>query len=114
MWAQELLSTMLGAARVFSTVASGSTLLRTNSRINHASVGMKFTALTSSRCRLWERYVFVRWTPHAVIVTIMDNTDYIRVLFYSYCTTVIGWGVLLINVFVELCGQLSGLCLHED
>ena len=39
--------------------------------------------------------VYVRWTPHPVIVTIMDNKDYIRVLFYSYYTTNTGWGVLL-------------------
>ena len=33
--------------------------------------------------------------PHPVIVTIRDNRDYIRVLLYSYYTTVTGWGVLL-------------------
>ena len=37
----------------------------------------------------------VRWTPYPVIVTIMDNKDYIRVLLYSYDTTITGWGVLL-------------------
>ena len=31
-------------------------------------------------------------TPHPVIVTIMDNKDYIRVLLYSYYTTITGWG----------------------
>ena len=36
-----------------------------------------------------------RWTPHPVIVTIRDNKDYIRVLLYSYYTTITGWGVLL-------------------
>ena len=30
--------------------------------------------------------------PHPVIVTIMDNQDYIRVLTYSYCSTITGWG----------------------
>ena len=35
-------------------------------------------------------------TPHPVIVTIRDNRDYIRVLLYSYYTTITGWGVLLI------------------
>ena len=30
-----------------------------------------------------------------MIVTIRDNKDYIRVLFYSYYTTITGWGVLL-------------------
>ena len=33
--------------------------------------------------------------PHPVIVTIMDNRDYIRVLLYSDYTTITGWGVLL-------------------
>ena len=37
----------------------------------------------------------MRWTPHPVIVTIMDNKDYIRVLLYSHYTTISGWGVLL-------------------
>ena len=36
-----------------------------------------------------------RWTPHPAIVTIMDNKDSIRVLLYSYYTTITGWGVLL-------------------
>ena len=40
------------------------------------------------------RYGF-RWTPHPVIVSIKDNRDYVRVLFYSYYTTITGWGVLL-------------------
>ena len=35
------------------------------------------------------------WTPHPVIVTKGDNRDYIRVLLYSYETTIKGWGVLL-------------------
>ena len=39
--------------------------------------------------------VEVRWTPHPVIVTIRDNRDYLRVLLYSYYTTITGWGVLL-------------------
>ena len=29
--------------------------------------------------------------PHPVIVTIGDNRDYIRVLLYSYYTTITGW-----------------------
>ena len=33
--------------------------------------------------------------PHPVIVTIRDNRDYIKVLLYSYYTTITGWGVLL-------------------
>ena len=39
--------------------------------------------------------VYLRWTPHPVIVTVRDNGDYIRVLLYSYYTTITGWGVLL-------------------
>ena len=39
--------------------------------------------------------VSLRWTPHPVIVTIRDNANYIRVLLYSYYTTITGWGVLL-------------------
>ena len=40
--------------------------------------------------------IYGRWTPHPVIVTIIDNKDYVRVLLYSYYTTIAGWGVLLI------------------
>ena len=36
--------------------------------------------------------VFLRWTPHPVIVTTKDNKDYIRVLLGSYYMTIIGWG----------------------
>ena len=36
--------------------------------------------------------------PHAVIVTIRDNKDYIRVLFYSCYTAITGWGVLLTHM----------------
>ena len=39
--------------------------------------------------------VNIRGTPHPVIVVIRDNRDYIRVLSYSYYTTITGWGVLL-------------------
>ena len=38
--------------------------------------------------------VSLGWTPHPVIVTIRDNRDYVRVLLYSYYTTITGWGVL--------------------
>ena len=33
--------------------------------------------------------------PNPVIVAIRDNKNYIRVLLYSYYTTIAGWGVLL-------------------
>ena len=39
--------------------------------------------------------VWLRRTPHPVIVAIRDNRDYIRVLLYSYYPTITGWGVLL-------------------
>ena len=39
--------------------------------------------------------VCVRWTPHPVIVTIRDNRDYMRVLLFSYFTTITGCGVHL-------------------
>ena len=44
--------------------------------------------------------VFVRWTPHPVIVTIGDNREYIRVLLCSHYTTIPGWGFLLGSLVV--------------
>ena len=41
-----------------------------------------------------------KWTPHPVLVTIRENRDYIRVLLFSYYTTITGWGVLL-NYIVD-------------
>ena len=38
---------------------------------------------------------YFRWTPHPVIVTTRENRDHIRVLLYSYYTTITGRGVLL-------------------
>ena len=48
-----------------------------------------------------------RWTPQPVIVTIRNNRDYIRVLLYSYYTTITGWGVLLIyySRTLKKCGK---------
>ena len=34
--------------------------------------------------------LWFRWTPHPIIVTISDKRDYIRVLLYSYYTTITG------------------------
>ena len=42
--------------------------------------------------------------PHPVIVTIRDHSNYIRVLLYSYYTTITGWGVLLRHPRVKLYG----------
>ena len=39
--------------------------------------------------------IYIRWTPHPIIVAIKDNKDYIRVLSDSQNTTITGWGVLL-------------------
>ena len=36
--------------------------------------------------------VFLRWTPHPGIVVIRDDKDDIRVLLYSYYTTITGGG----------------------
>ena len=38
--------------------------------------------------------IYVRRRPHPVI-SMGGNRDYIRVLLYSYYTTITGWGVLL-------------------
>ena len=43
----------------------------------------------------WNPNIYLRWTPHPIIVTIGDNRDCTRVLLYSYYTTIKGWGVLL-------------------
>ena len=57
--------------------------------------------------RLHPRVGFIIYTlngpPHAVIVTIRDNRDCIRVLLYSYYTTITGWGVLLIQINIYIC-----------
>ena len=37
-------------------------------------------------------------------MTIMDNRDYIRVLLYSYYTTITGWGVLLRDHYLGYAG----------
>ena len=39
--------------------------------------------------------VYIRRTPHPVIVTIRGKKDSLRVLFYSYYTTITGWVALL-------------------
>ena len=36
--------------------------------------------------------IYLRRTPHPVIVTIRNSKDHIRVLLYSYYTTITGWG----------------------
>ena len=44
-------------------------------------------------------------TRNAVIVTIGDNRDYIRILLYSYYTTITGWGVLLKRTYLLCFGS---------
>ena len=49
-------------------------------------------------------------------MTIGDNRDYIRVLLYSYYTTITGWGVSIHNRFVhiELSEFQKGLQLSTE
>ena len=77
--------------------------------------------------KLHEKGVFFRRTPHAVIVTTRDKEDYIRVLYYSYYTTITGWGVLQrygvnrqvieavvrTSSFLAVLGLLRGLCKYR-
>ena len=51
--------------------------------------------------------------PPPVIVTIGDNRDYIRVLLYSYYTTIIGWGVLLNEFYDDYIALQSGYCSDD-
>ena len=44
--------------------------------------------------------IYVKRTPHPVIVTLRDNKDYIKVLFFYYYTTITGWGLLLIYMYI--------------
>ena len=50
---------------------------------------------TSFAAGVRAKTVWIRWTPHSVIVTLKDNGDYIRVLLYSRDTTITGWKLLL-------------------
>ena len=43
----------------------------------------------------YSKHDYLGGPPHPVIVTIGDSRDYIRVLLYSYYTTITGWRVLL-------------------
>ena len=56
----------------------------------------------------------VRWTPHLVIVAIRDNKGYVRVLLYSYYTTITGWGVLLRLGFEGWSLRNDGLFILEQ
>ena len=54
---------------------------------------------SGSSIRLLSGILFRR-TPHPVTVTVRANKDYMRVLFYSYYTTITRWGVLLRHTVV--------------
>ena len=45
---------------------------------------------------------------HPVIVAIRDSSDHIRVIFYSYYTTITGWGALIKYVIEGLGFRLKG------
>ena len=70
---------------------------------------------TTVALKRWKhaRRFYVRWTPHPVIVTIRDIKDYIRVLIYSYYTTITGWGVL-VSSMVQGLGLGAWPSLHTD
>ena len=52
--------------------------------------------------------IYLRWNPQPVIVTTGDNKDCIRVLLYSYNSTITVWGVLLTYT------PLQGGCHKHD
>ena len=57
----------------------------------------------------------LRWTPHPVIVTIRENRDYIRVLLYSYYTTITGRGILdIIFMWSVPCFKSESLQLKKN
>ena len=82
-------------------VGLGSRVRFQGCRAQGLSLRIRFVAafLHSPKASTWRirgaKYVDFRWSPHPVIVTIRDNKDYIRVLLYSYYTTITGWGVLI-------------------
>ena len=58
--------------------------------------------------------VYLRWTPHPVIVTIRDNKDLIRVLLYSSYITITGWAVIpLSGQFVDCAISVQGIYDHN-
>ena len=74
----------------------GYTEIMENRMETTATKPQNFIPLSSSHQKNKKGFVvWVRWTPHPVIVTIGDSSNYIRVLLYSYYTTITGWGVLL-------------------
>ena len=53
--------------------------------------------------------------PHPVVVTRRHDRDYIKVLLYSYYTTIAGGGVLLRNASVQVhINQLPRISLSEQ
>ena len=43
--------------------------------------------------------------PHPVIVTIRDKKEYVRILLYSYYTTITGWGGSTEGIKFEVLGS---------
>ena len=46
---------------------------------------------------VWGKVSSLRWIPQALSVSARANKDYVRVLSYSYYSTIAGWGVNLIR-----------------
>ena len=46
-------------------------------------------------------------------MTVRDNRDYIRVLLYSYYTTITGWGVLLNETYADSLVLERGCCFRQ-
>ena len=80
---------------------------RTRETLNHPPNKHGKPKMAYSEYGRWKRGPYLRWTPHPVIVTIRDNRDYIRVLLYSYYTTITGWGVLLNHISYSPNGRHS-------
>ena len=85
-------------------VVDGSSLRSVGGSRNRG-LGFSWTTETILFVGSYYRALYIRRSPHPVIVTIRDNNkDYIRVLFYSYYTTITGWGALL--TYIEYTGNL--------
>ena len=57
------------------------------------------------RCR-----VYLRWTPQPVMVTIRDNSDYIRILVFSCCITITGWGGIQYSILKVVTIHAGSAC----
>ena len=73
-WEYEHHSSGISCQQILDRMRQNEMERRSNGNMNTISVG------------------YLRRTPHPAIVAIRDNKDSIRVLFYSYYTTITGWG----------------------